>query len=389
MPLTAVFIISAIGAASVDLRKSMQLSSTQLSLLTGAYLLTNGLLQPVAGGIVDRFGAARCVGVAIVGAGIGSYIFFSAQGGVMATLGTACMGAFFSVGVPAFGSVVKNLVPTRWLPIAMGALTFLLGMLALVGSFVANQLPDDGGWRSSASVVMVMVVPLLIMMHFAGRFMRCVMSAQAKSAMVMPGKADRFAVGQLLRIPEIRLSCFVTFMLGGVLWSFSARWNESVGRIAWDLSEADGSRIALLFNAGYAIGATILALLATWIGPARPIRVATALAFLAMTAWTLSPIRLDIFSSAIVVTALGLAVGGLPVILAYALRTVDSSRAATCVGLVVACNFIGGFVWQLLPPLSTQILGTDALQRISIWGVIFASLLGVAHVLTWRVKEAR
>lgn len=116
--------------------------------------------------------------------------------------------------------------------------------------------------------------------------------------------------------------------------------------------------------------------------------VRTALACLAILAWTLGPLVLGGAASAPLLLSLGLVISALPLVMAGAVRSGPKQRAGTCVGLVQSSSLIGSFALLWLPSLLVLIPGSTAIGRAFLGGGLFALLLGIAHFLTWRLRRA-
>jgi hypothetical protein len=57
------------------------------------------------------------------------------------------------------------------------------------------------------------------------------------AAPVAPALAGSLSIVGILRIPEVRICCFVAFAVGGTLYSVGSLWNEFISRVAWEQSE--------------------------------------------------------------------------------------------------------------------------------------------------------
>ncbi len=381
-PAIAVMTVAAIGAAAPDLRKAMELSLPEVGLLTGTYLLTNGLAQPFAGQLVDRFGSVRCVVAALPLAAVGALVFSMAHGDVQAILGYAWMGACCAVSGPSYGALSARLVGTRLFPVAVGLLAFAMGIAGAIGTGVGNALPDAGGWRYSLALLPALALPLALAVWLTrGRV------AAAPAAPAPASGEARLPPWRLLAIREVRICCLAAFMLGGTLWSFSGLWNEFVARALWNVPDGERGLVTTAFQVAAGIGAPAVALVAARTGPVIPLRAATALTFAAMVAWVLTPVHFGTAVAVVLVAAMGLGASAVPVAMAAAVRKVPRGSTGACVGLVQACSMVGGFALLWLPSFLTLAHDLGPQARGHIGGAIIAGLVAVAHLTTWRLSR--
>jgi hypothetical protein len=208
------------------------------------------------------------------------------------------------------------------------------------------------------------------------------------AAPVAPALAGSLSIVGILRIPEVRICCFVAFAVGGTLYSVGSLWNEFISRVAWEQSEDQRAFLMTAYWLATMLGAPAAALVALRYDPFVLLRVMTALACLAILAWTLGPLVLGGAASAPLLLSLGLVISALPLVMACAVRSGPKQRAGTCVGLVQSSSLIGSFALLWLPSLLVLIPGSTAIGRAFLGGGLFALLLGIAHFLTWRLRRA-
>lgn len=386
-PAVSVMTLAAIGAAAPDLRAAMQLTAPQISLLAGTYLLANGLAQPFAGQLVDRFGSARCVIAALPLASVGALVFATSHGETQALVGYAWMGACCSVSGPSYGALSARLVGKRLFPVAAGLLAFMMGIAGAIGTSVGNALPDADGWRYSLAALPTLAIPLgVTVWMMRGRTANAAAAAAASTSAPATDEA-RLPPWKLLGIREVRICCFTAFMLGGTLWSFSGLWNEFVARNLWNLPAEERGIAMGAFQVAAAVGAPLVALLAARLGPVVPLRAATALTFIAMVAWVLTPVHFGTAVAAAILALMGLGASAVPVAMGAAVRKVPAGSTGACVGLVQASSMIGGFALIWLPSFLTLVPDFGPQARGHVGGAVIAALVAVVHVLTWRLRR--
>jgi MFS family permease len=368
VPALMMMIAAAIGAAAPDLKVVMKLTQPQVGLLAGTFFVAAGLSLPFAGRSVDRFGPTTCV---LAGLAIAGY---------------ALIGVSYAVGPPAYGLLAARTLPPRVLPLGMAALSFSIGVAVSLGSAVGQALPDDGGWRISL-LALAVAAPVLALIIWT---LRGQISAACGPLVAMsgPDSAGKLSIVSILGIREVRICCFVAFVMGGTLYSVGSLWSEFISRVVWELAADKRAFIVSIYWVATMLGAPAAALIALRASPFSLLRVMTALACLAVSAWVLGPRVMGAASATPIVIFLGLVISALPLAMACAVRSGPKQRAGTCVGLVQSSSLIGSFALLWLPSLTVLIPGSTASGRALVGGAVFVLLLGIAHVLTWRLRAS-
>ena len=386
VPALMMMTAAAIGAAAPDLKVAMQLTQPQVGLITGIFFVAAGLSLPFVGRAVDQFGPTLCVLTGLTVAATGAGLFALATGPALAIAGYALIGVSYAVGPPAYGLLAARTLPPRVLPLGMAALSFSIGVAVSLGSAIGQRLPDDGGWRISL-LGLAIAAPVLGLLLWALRGQIAAACAPAGAA-PGPAAAGGLSIVSILRIPEVRICCFVAFAVGGTLYSMGSLWNEFLSRVVWEQTEEKRGFLMTTYWLATMVGAPAAALVALRHDPFVLLRVMTALACLAILAWALGPIVLGGAASTPLVIFLGLVISALPLVMACAVRSGPKQRAGTCVGLVQSSSLIGSFALLWLPSLLVLIPGSTANGRAFIGAALFALLLGIAHSLTWRLRRA-
>jgi sugar phosphate permease len=163
--LLAFFVRLAPAVAIPDLQRAFSLDAVELGLLTALYLWPFALMQPIAGVLVDAFGARRTVTIFLVIAGTGQVVFALAPSFSVALLGRALSGlgaATLYVGAAQ--------IMTRWFRSSefgtlTGAWTSVanLGGLTAAGPLAASIALV--GWRISFGTVGVTVLVTALLVH--------------------------------------------------------------------------------------------------------------------------------------------------------------------------------------------------------------------------------
>jgi fucose permease len=386
VPALLMMTAAAIGAAAPDLKIGMRLTQPQVGLIAGTFFIAAGLSLPFVGRAVDRHGPTVCVLTGLAIAATGAAVFALAQGPALAIAGYALIGSAYAVGPPAYGLLAARTLPPRVLPLGMAGLSFSIGVAVSLGSAIGQALPDDGGWRISllGLAVGAPLLGLLIWM-LRGRISAACGPLVASSGSNPQGN---LSIASILSIREVRICCFVAFAMGGTLYSTGSLWNEFISRVVWEHTAAQKSSLVSLYWIATMLGAPTAALVALRASPFVLLRVMTALACVAVSAWILGPRVLGAAAALPVLIFMGLVISALPLVMACAVRSGPKLRAGTCVGLVQSSSLIGSFALLWLPSLLVLIPESTASGRALFGGAAFVLLLAIAHLFTWRLQPS-
>ena len=188
---------------------------------------------------------------------------------------------------PRHGLLAARTLPPRVLPLGMAGLSFSIGVAVSLGSAIGQALPDDGGRRLSllGLAVGAPLLGLLIWM-LRGRISAAYGPLVASSGAEPVGS---LSIASILSISEVRICCFVAFAMGGTLYSTGSLWNKFISRVVWEHTAEQKSFLVSLYWTATMLGAPTAALIALRASPFVLLRVMTALACLAVSAWTLGP----------------------------------------------------------------------------------------------------
>ena len=132
-----------------DLMTEFAIGGAMLGTLSALYFYPYFLLQVPLGGMLEVFGTRRLLSLALLLAGIGSFLFGTAHSLEVAYLGRILIGVGSSVGFLGSLALASKWFPANWF-------AFLAGLAMFIGmaSGMAAQAPlaffiDLYGWRSS------------------------------------------------------------------------------------------------------------------------------------------------------------------------------------------------------------------------------------------------
>jgi sugar phosphate permease len=211
--LLAFFVRLAPAVAIPDLQRAFSLDAVELGLLTALYLWPFALMQPMAGVLVDAYGARRTVTIFLLIAGTGQVVFALAPSFSVALLGRALSG--FGAATLYVGAAQ---IMTRWFRSSefgtlTGAWTSVanLGGLTAAGPLAASIALV--GWRISLGTVGVTVLVTAVLVYI---FVR-----DTPGELTLPASAETDGGGRAEPTPSVWQGMLIvlqtpnTWLLGG------------------------------------------------------------------------------------------------------------------------------------------------------------------------------
>ena len=163
--LLAFFTRLAPAVAIPDLQRAFSLDAVELGLLTALYLWPFALMQPMAGMLVDAFGARRTVTIFLVIAGTGQVLFALAPSFSVALLGRALSGLGAATLYVGAAKIMTQWFRRSEFGTLTGAWTSVanLGGLTAAGPLAASIALI--GWRFSLGTVGVAVLVTALLVY--------------------------------------------------------------------------------------------------------------------------------------------------------------------------------------------------------------------------------
>lgn len=133
----------------------------QLSLANFVLSCTVAALAPFAGAAMDRFGPLKIIAIAVVGEAIAFALFSTIPPVFAYYLGAILLLALLGVGTtpPGFSRIITGRFD-RSRGTALGIAISGLGLMAIFGPIIANDLIESFGWRTGYLVVSATVLVL-------------------------------------------------------------------------------------------------------------------------------------------------------------------------------------------------------------------------------------
>lgn len=149
------FLTIVFAALAPFLTRDLDLSRTQIGTLTTALYVTGGLLSPVAGPLVDRFGGRRLLVVLFALAGA-SYVAVAAAGSYLALVAAALFGGIaVALGNPVTNVLVTAHVPPSRQGVATGFKQSGVQAGIFLGGVALPLIAAVAGWRAAAASAIV------------------------------------------------------------------------------------------------------------------------------------------------------------------------------------------------------------------------------------------
>jgi sugar phosphate permease len=272
--LLAFFVRLAPAVAIPDLQRAFSLDAVELGLLTALYLWPFALMQPIAGVLVDAFGARRTVTIFLVIAGTGQVVFALAPSFSVALLGRALSGlgaATLYVGAAQ--------IMTRWFRSSefgtlTGAWTSVanLGGLTAAGPLAASIALV--GWRTSLGTVGVTVLVTALLVHIFVRDTPGELKLPASAEIDGDRRAGpTLSVWQgmliVLQTPNTWLLGGYAVLLFGTMTMMQGLWAVPYLMDSYGHTQQQAANMLTLWAVGLIAGCTLWGFVAETIVPSR------------------------------------------------------------------------------------------------------------------------
>ena len=368
------------AALDSTLREALDLDLASSSMVSASFLVVYGLMQVPAGLIIDRLGPGRVlVPAALILAGC-TWLFSSVDGFWSALATRGAMGFVAAFAFPAAGLIARRRLPLAVFPLAMGIIDGVFGLGLWVGDVGVDALLDHMHWRSIMGALGVAGVLVAVI---------CLACIRPIGPSVRSG--DGSALGDLRLLigkRQVVYTAVLYAMMSGITFGFAGLWNIPLQE-AWGFSRTE----SVQFNGWIFIGLAVFAPLAGLLGMRRslqrPVLVGgVVLTLTGVLCLLFLPAPMDTWFITLVHVAVGIGLGSGVLCFAVACRAVETGRVATAIGLINAAGLLAAAVFQVLPGVVLDQLGTPRLETYQIVLSIFAVGLAVALPLSFAVTRS-
>jgi sugar phosphate permease len=275
--LLAFFVRLAPAVAIPDLQRAFSLDAVELGLLTALYLWPFALMQPVAGMLVDAFGARRTVTVFLVIAGTGQVVFALAPSFSLALLGRALSGLGAATLYVGAAKIMAQWFRSSEFGTLTGAWTSVtnLGGLTAAGPLAASIALV--GWRISLGTVGVAVLVTALLVHIFVRDthgeLKPPASAEIDGGTHGRGAAPTPSVWQgmltVLQTPTTWLLGGYAVLLFGTMTMMQGLWAVPYLMDSYGHTQQQAANMLTLWAVGLIAGCTLWGFVAETIVPSR------------------------------------------------------------------------------------------------------------------------
>ena len=272
--LLAFFVRLAPAVAIPDLQREFSLDAVELGLLTALYLWPFALMQPMAGVLVDAFGARRTVTIFLVIAGTGQVVFALAPSFPVALLGRALSGlgaATLYVGAAQ--------IMTRWFRSSeFGTLTGAWTSVANLGGLTAAGPLAASiallGWRMSLGTVGVTVLVTALLVYIfvrdtPGELKRPASAGIDGGRRAGPTSSVWQGMRIVLQTPNTWLLGGYAVLLFGTMTMMQGLWAVPYLMDSYGHTQQEAANMLTLWAVGLIAGCTLWGFVAENIVPSR------------------------------------------------------------------------------------------------------------------------
>lgn len=245
------------GVMTSQLLVTYQLNAASFGNLTGAYYYIYMPMQLAVGILLDRYNPRLLLAMALMGCGLGSYLFGNAE-----NLGTAYLGRFLVGFGSAFAFVGALKMACLWLPTNqftfITGVTTALGMLGgIVGDTLLTTLVNHQGWRLanySVAASGIILGLLMLLMHSRKRH-----SNENNPPKHVSSLREGFrGLWELLRNPQMWINCVIGCLLFIPLSGFADSWGISYLMAVYHLPKSVAAGTMSLMYLGWLSGAPFI-----------------------------------------------------------------------------------------------------------------------------------
>lgn len=242
------------------LMREFNISGAIIGNLSAVYFYAYASLQMPVGLAHDRWGPRRVLTVTALVAGLGTFIFASAQTVEVAYIGRALIGAG-----SAFALVGSMVLASRWLPpkkfASFAGIAMSIGMLGgTIGQGPLAALVQNQGWRNAMVFVAIYAV---VISAFIWVFTRdhppqepAKKTAGITTTPPAENKGDALAgLWRVAKNPQSILISMFTCLLAAPSLSFGALWGVPYTVQAFDISQTDAAFSMSFILTGWVVGA--------------------------------------------------------------------------------------------------------------------------------------
>lgn len=325
-----------IAVALPDIAASFGVSTGRVSVLVTAYLVAMFVGQPIAGRIIDRFGARTTVVAGLAGISMTSLLAAGAPalGVLVATRGLQA--AFAATLVPGVQSMLRALSSPSERGRSFGILGSVIGVGAAAGPLIGGTVTQVAGWRAIFVVNVPIALAALLALRRVDAVRHAATTGETDATPPRHGIANRifvssFAAQTLSTQGQYALLLLAPMMLSARGWG--------AGAIGLALSA---------FTVGLVVTGPPGGRAGDTHGRRAPVMAGLAVATVALGAIATGGPDIDTTALVVALAAFGLGLGfSLPSLTTAALESVRDERAASAAGVFATSRYVGSITASL------------------------------------------
>ncbi|MEM9729942.1 MAG: MFS transporter [Myxococcota bacterium] len=328
------------GFLADEIQTDLQLSPSEATVVSSAFLFAYGLMQLPAGLLIDRFGVRWVLPVVGLGAAAGVLFFSRGESLEQLVVARGLAGALMAFIFPGTGKIARVRLPARRFGLAMALADMCLGIGALTASNM-SRLSLAGSWRA--------------LMEFQSLVGACLAAVVMISLIPMPSPQELASHEEslpflaLLRRRRVLLGMGLYVWGAGLTFGFAGYWNLKL-QAACNCTAPQVSALSTSLYAGLAAGMLAAGLLAGTPERRRIVlRVGTIAAFVLFSSvYWVSPWA-GFAELMPLMMLLGAALGTSALSFAVAVPGIPTHQSGTVIAIVNAAGCLGGALLQEIP----------------------------------------
>ncbi len=327
-----------------DLMADFSIGATVLGTLSALYFYPYVLMQIPLGALIDRWGPRLLLSLALTVAGLGSFIFATAETIELAYAGRLLIGIGSAVGFLGTLAIAAKWFPPHRFAFLAGLVMFF-GMIS--GVFAQGPLAafvDFSGWRSAVFLMGVVGIILAILIFLLVRDTPASIDepTKPKESWATMGRSLRCAASDR----EVWKVAIVASTMSGPMLTLGALWGTPYLQTTYGLERTEAASLVSGLLIGWAIGAPFAGWLSDRIGKRKLLLISGAFILMMAVASLTFLENLPLWASVFLLVTIG-ASGAFMAICFALVREISSPEIRTSVtGIVNSMTVASGALLQ-------------------------------------------
>ncbi len=385
------------GGMKPQLSQAFNLSAGELGILSSCYLWSYGIMQIPAGIMMDTIGPRRVLSVAGLSCAIGTMLFGTAEGIVMACVGRIMIGFGASFAVVGCSKIAAVWFPPRRFALFMGLMVAVGFLGAAFGLAAVSSIIATFGWQQSLSygAIISLVISAVIWL-----VMRDEPPHIRKVAKPLHGQEHvPMMVGliEVVTCPQAWMAAIYAGLMFVPTLAFGGLWGTPYLVEAHGFSQESAGLLSSLVFVGWVFGGPIYGWVSDYIGKRNPPMYFANVATFLVSVWLIYGNEVSFASAALGMFLLGLFSSGFLIAFVVTREKNRPEISGTAIGFINMLNtfsvaFFQWFIGCILDLVADGVIVTETGKAFSLLDYQKALLcipvcLIVAFFVLLRVKE--